>query len=185
MSNVGLFFAIRTPPFVPDVLVSLGVASPADPFPKKNRSYFVWEYGKPPDLVVEVVSSEEGGEDTVKLQGYAKLGITFYIIYDPEEHLSSKPLRAYRLASGRYELDASESPFFESLGLGVRIWHGVYEDMSQVWLRWTTADGQIMPTGKERAIAEKQRADAEAKRANEAELEATRLKEKLRQLGIE
>ena len=227
MSNVGLFFAIRTPPFVPDVLVSLGVASPADPFPKKNRSYFVWEYGKPPDLVVEVVSNEEGGEDTVKLQGYAKLGITFYIIYDPEEHLSSKPLRVYRLVSGRYELDQSESPFLESLGLGVRIWHGVYEDMSQAWLRWTTADGQIMLTGKERAIAEeqradkeqqrtlvekqradeenqraddekqraddetqrandeKQRADAEAKRANEAEREALRLKEKLRQLGIE
>jgi hypothetical protein len=162
------------------------------------------------------------------------LGITFYIIYDPEEHLSSKPLRVYRLVSGRYELDQSESPFLESLGLGVRIWHGVYEDMSQAWLRWTTADGQIMLTGKERAIAEeqradkeqqralvekqraddekqraddekqraddekqraddetqrandeKQRADAEAKRANEAEREALRLKEKLRQLGIE
>ncbi len=199
MSNVGLFFAIRTPPFVPDVLVSLGVASPADPFPKKNRSYFVWEYGKAPDLVVEVVSNDEGGEDTVKLQGYAKLGITFYIIYDPEEHLSSKPLRVYRLASGRYELDQSESPCFESLGLGVRIWYGVYEDMSQAWLRWTATDGQIMPTGKERAIAEEQRANdekqradeesqranAEAKRANEAELEAARLKEKLRQLGME
>jgi hypothetical protein len=26
MSNVGLFFAVRTPPFVPDVLVSLGVS---------------------------------------------------------------------------------------------------------------------------------------------------------------
>jgi len=92
MSNVGLFFAIRTPPFVPDVLVSLGVSSPVDPFPKKNRSYFVWEYGKAPDLVLEVVSNDEGGEDKLKLKGYAKIGITYYIIYDPEEHLSSKPL---------------------------------------------------------------------------------------------
>ncbi|HUP77872.1 MAG TPA: hypothetical protein VM260_04855 [Pirellula sp.] len=50
MSNVSLFFAIRTPPFVHNVLVSLGVSSPVDSFPKRNRSYFVWEYGKAPDL---------------------------------------------------------------------------------------------------------------------------------------
>jgi len=213
MSNVGLFFAIRTPPFVPDVLVSLGVSSPADPFPKKNRSYFVWEYGKVPDLVVEIVSNNEGGEDTIKLKGYAKLAITYYIIYDPEEHLSSNPLRVYRLASGRYELDTSESPFFESLGLGVRLWPGTYEDMSQCWLRWTTADGQMLPTGKERAASEelradaeknraivekqraddekqradneKQRAEVEKHRADEAEKVAVQLRAKLKHLGIE
>ena len=165
MSNVGLFFAIRTPPFVPDVLVSLGVSSPADPFPKKNRSYFIWEYGKAPDLVVEVVSNGEGGEDTTKLKGYCKLGITYYIIYDPEAHLSSKTLRVYQLLCGRYELDTSESPVFGSLGLGVRIWQGKYEDMSQSWLRWTTADGQLLPTGKERASSEEQRADGEKQKA--------------------
>ena len=213
MSNVGLFFAIRTPPFVPDVMVSLGVASPADPFPKKNRSYFIWEYGKAPDLVVEVVSNDEGGEDTIKLKGYAKLGIPYYIIYDPEEHLSSKPLRVYRLESGRYELDASESPFFDSLKLGVRILQGTYEDMPQTWLRWTTADGQLMPTGKERASSEELRADGEKQKANtekqradqemqradqekvradheklradEAEQLAEQLRAKLKQLGIE
>ena len=167
MSNVGLFFALRTPPFVPDVLVSLGVTSPADPFPKKNRSYFVWEYGKVPDLVVEVVSNNEGGEDSIKLTGYARIGITYYIIYDPEEHLSSKSLRIYRLVSGRYELDVSESPIFGSLGLGVQIWSGTYEDMSQPWLRWTNAEGQLLLTGKELASSEKQRADEENRRADE------------------
>ncbi len=166
MSNVGLFFAIRTAPFVPDVLVSLGVSSPADPFPKRNRSYFLWEYGKAPDLVVEIVSNVEGGEDTIKLQGYAKIGITYYIIYDPELHLSLKPLRVYRLASGRYELDESKSPVFASLGLGVQIWQGTYEDMPQSWLRWTTAGGQLLPTGKELAFVEKQRADLEKQRAD-------------------
>ena len=178
MSNVGLFFALRTSPFVPDILVSLGVSSPTDPFPKKNRSYFVWEYGKAPDLVVEVVSNIEGGEDTIKLKGYAKIGITYYIIYDPEEHLSSKPLRVYRLVSGRYELDISESPVFESLGRGVRIWPGTYEDMSQSWLRWTTVEGQLLLTGKERASLAEQRAD-------EAEREAEQLRAKLRQMGID
>ncbi len=199
MSNVGLFFAIRTPPFVPDVLVSLGVSSPADPFPKKNRSYFVWEYGKAPDLVVEIVSNDEGGEDTIKLKGYAKIGIIYYVIYDPEEQLSSKPLRVYRLVSGRYELDVSEWPIFESLGLGVRIWPGTYEDMSQSWLRWTTLDGQLLLTGKERASTaeqcadeekaradeEKARADQEKARADQAERATEHLRSKLRQMGID
>ena len=199
MSNVGLYFALRTPPFAPDILVSLGVSSPADPFPKKNRSYFLWEYGKAPDLVVEIVSNDEGGEDTIKLKGYSKIGITYYIVYDPEQHLNSKSLRVYRLAGGRYELDASESPVIASLGLGVRIWPGTYEDMSQSWLRWTTVDGQLLLTGKERAsIAEqraddekqraneeKQRADSEKRRADQAEQEAEQLKAKLRHMGID
>ena len=199
MSNVGLFFAIRSPPFVPDALVSLGVSSPADPFPKRNRSYFVWEYGKVPDVVVEIVSNDEGGEDTTKLKGYAKVGVTYYIIYDPEGFLSSQPLRVYRLVSGRYELDKSELPIFASLGLGVRVWQGTYEDMHQSWLRWTTLDGQLLPTGRElasmqeqranaekqRADAEKLRADAEKLRADKIEQEAAQLRAKLQQLGID
>jgi Uma2 family endonuclease len=204
MSNVGLFFAIRTPAFVPDTLVSLGVSSPTDPFPKNHRSYFVWEYGKPPDVAVEIVSNDEGGEDTIKLKGYAKIGLTYYVIYDPELHLSSQPLRVYQLQGGRYELDKSENPIFDSIGLGVRLWQGVYEDMPQTWLRWTTSDGQMLPTGKElaliekqradteqqradaeqqRADAEKQRANAEQKRALDAEREIEQLKAKLKQLG--
>jgi Uma2 family endonuclease len=206
MTNVGLFFAIRTPPFVPDVLVSLGVESPADPFPKRNRSYFIWEYGKPPDVVVEVVSNDEGGEDTVKLQGYAKIGVPYYIIYDPEEHTSSKRLRIYRNAGGRYQLDESETMVLDTLGLGVTLWSGSYEDMTQQWLRWTSRDGTLLPTAKEladsavqraeaearraeaeskRAEAESKRADEESKRAHDAQQEAARLREKLKQLGIE
>ena len=182
MSNVGLFFAVRTPPFVPDVLVSLGVSSPANPFPKENRSYFLWEYGKAPDLAVEIVSNVDGGEDTTKLKGYAKIGITYYIIYDPELHLSSTPLRVYRLADGRYELDESKSPFFPSIGLGVQIWQGTYEDMSQSWLRWTNVHGQILPTGKELACFEAKRADEERSRAEEAERIVEQLQEELRLL---
>ena len=44
MANVGLFYALRRPPLVPDVLLSLGVKMPADIHLKHNRSYFVWEY---------------------------------------------------------------------------------------------------------------------------------------------
>ena len=62
MANVGLFFHLREPPLVPDVLVSLDVTLPPEPWEKEHRSYFVWEYGKPPDVVVEIVSNKVGKE---------------------------------------------------------------------------------------------------------------------------
>jgi hypothetical protein len=40
-ANVGLFYAIRQPPLVPDVLLSLDVEAPEDLRPKENRSYFL------------------------------------------------------------------------------------------------------------------------------------------------
>src|SRR5665213_3506410 len=49
MANVGLFYAVRLPPVVPDALLSLNVALPADVRPKSARSYFTWEYGKAPE----------------------------------------------------------------------------------------------------------------------------------------
>ena len=67
MANVGLFFDVNRPPLVPDVLSSTNVERPANLHAKRYRSYFTWEYGKPPDVVIEIVSNREGGEDTIKL----------------------------------------------------------------------------------------------------------------------
>jgi hypothetical protein len=39
--NVGLFYAIKQPPLVTDVMVSFDVAIPEDWSQKQNRSYFV------------------------------------------------------------------------------------------------------------------------------------------------
>ncbi|MBI4770116.1 MAG: Uma2 family endonuclease, partial [Chloroflexi bacterium] len=61
-ANVGVFSSVRHPPLVPDAFLSLDVEAPADLWPKRNRSYFLWEYGKPPDVVIEVVSNREGHE---------------------------------------------------------------------------------------------------------------------------
>ena len=85
MSNVGLFFDVHRPPLVPDVLLSANVVRPADFRAKRHRSYFTWEYGKPPDVVIEVVSNREGGEDTEKLDVYAEVGVRDYAIFDPDQ----------------------------------------------------------------------------------------------------
>jgi hypothetical protein len=44
-------------------------------------------------------------------------------------------------------------------GIGVTLWQGVYEGLTQTWLRWCGQDGTVIPTGAERAEQERQRAE--------------------------
>ena len=53
---------------VPDVMLSLDVSIADDLQEKKNRSYFVWRFGKPPEVVIEIVSNREGEELGEKLR---------------------------------------------------------------------------------------------------------------------
>ncbi len=191
MANVGLFHAVSLPPFVPDVLLSLDVEAPANLFPKSHRSYFVWEYGKPPNVVIEVVSNREGKEDTDKLKGYARIGVNFYIIYDPERKLSSHRLRFFELRGGEFQLLDSAAPKMPQIGLGVMIWTGSFEGHVDEWLRWTDLNGQLIATGAELASIERERAESERERAEtamrlaeDASRRAEKLSDQLRRLGI-
>lgn len=170
-ANVGVFRGIHLPPLVPDMFLSLGVrVGDEDWWLKENRSYFIWIHGKPPDVVVEVVSNQKGGELDRKMQEYAWMGIPYYVVYDPEPtSIQSKPLIVYELVAGEY----LPRPDFQlaRLGLSVRLWDGVYEDGRAVWLRWATVDGNLIPTGAERAEQESERAE--------------RMAAKLRELGID
>jgi hypothetical protein len=198
MANVALFYAIRTPPLVPDVLLSLDVEVPADLWEKSHRCYFVWEYGKRPDVVIEVVSNLEGREDSDKLLDYARVGIPYYVIFDPEQVLSRVVLRAYKLEGRKYR-EFGEPIWLVDVGLGLQIWQGAFEGHDNTWLRWVDADGELIKTGSERAASEKERADSEKERADlekgradqekgRADQEkgrADRLAEQLRRLGAD
>jgi len=175
MANVGLFFALDQPPLVPEMLLSLDVRCPSDLWPKQHRSYFTWEYGKPADVVVEIVSNRKGGEDSDKLAGYARIRIPYYVIYDPEKLLSDRPLRAFRLEAMSYR-EMDEPVWLPEVGLGLRMWQGTYEGHDNTWLRWADQQGHPIATGAERAEHERQRADRERQRAE-------MLAEQLRQLG--
>lgn len=74
-ANVGVFYGIGLPPLVPDVFLSLDVTMPEDWREKKNRTYFVSEFGKAPDVAIEIVSNREGNELSSKLVDYARMGI--------------------------------------------------------------------------------------------------------------
>ena len=177
LANVGLFYHLHRPAIVPDMLLSLDVKLPQEIHLKHNRSYFVWEYGKPPDIVIEVVSNREGGKDTEKLRTYARIPVRYYVIYDSDQLLSNEPLRFYRLEAMEFrKLD--EPVWFPEVGLGLRTWEGRYQDMDATWLRWFDARGALVPTGAERA-------ETAVTRAETAEARAERLAAQLRQLGIE
>jgi len=196
-ANVGLFYKLKGDPIVPDVLLSLGVQRAEDLSQRRNRSYFVWEFGKVPDVCIEIVSNQEGdeltlsqksqqkGKEVCKKDIYAQIGVPYYVVFDPlrqiqgEREMNRALLRVWTLTSGRYvELtpvegiaEVGQSVWLETVGLGLTLWAGQFEEaVSRLWLRWCDRDGQVIPTGAERADAERLRAD--------------RLAQKLRELGI-
>ncbi len=147
-AHVGLFYAYRQPPLVPDVMLSLGVPSQRGLSLKENLSYFMWVIGKPPDVVIEIVSDFRGDEETAKMTAYARIGVAYYIIFDPWNYLHGGSLRAFGLSQGKYK--SIEPSWLENAGLGLTIWEGKFEFHHTRWLRWCDRDGVVFPTGRER-----------------------------------
>jgi Uma2 family endonuclease len=169
-ANVGLFYAVGRPPLVPDMLLSLDVHVRAPLREKRNRSYFVWEYGKPPDAVVEVVSGLEGEEAGKKLRLYAQIGILYYVIWDRFGELGAERLRKFVLRDRAYV--PLEGDWFPVLELGMTLWRGAYEEDDDEWLRWCDRQGELIPTGRELAEAAQLRAETQQERADTAQFRA-------------
>ncbi|MGB0564719.1 MAG: hypothetical protein ACPGVO_23425 [Spirulinaceae cyanobacterium] len=114
-------------------------------------------------------------------------------------------LQVYSLQQGQYQrLAQSQLP---RLGLGLTVWEGKFEGKQyDRWLRWCDLDGNLLLTGDEQAVLEKQRteqekqradaasqqieqekqrADAAAQEARKAEARAAHLAELLKAQGIE
>jgi len=164
-ANVGVFAQARNPAIVPDMFLSLDVQVADNWWEKAHRSYMVWEFGKPPDLVVEIVSNTVGEEEDRKKRAYAWMRVNYYVIYDPLRQVMPDLLTIYRLRDFAYE--RQEMAQFPALGLGLALWEGVFEARQDTWLRWTDAHGGLIPTGKELAEQERQRAEQEHQRAEQ------------------
>jgi hypothetical protein len=171
-------------------MLSVGVKAPAPLRRRDHRSYFVWVYGKPPDVIIEFVSDRHGGEEYYKAENYALMGVPYYVIYDPEQKLKHGVLRSFELRDSVYcPLDR---PWFANVGLGLMLWKGTYEGHNEEWLRWCDREGKVISTGQElaqeqkglavqqTAIADQQKALVEQERLHRERLEAH-----LRSLGID
>ena len=176
-ADVGVFQTITDPPIVPDVLLSMDIRQSPDFLQKENCSYFIWHRGKVPDVAIEIVSRTAGGEDTKKLERYSLLRFNHYIIWDPLGTLRGQKLRYFKYQNAKLEETELELPLV-GVGLGLTWWEGKYENSFDTWLRWVDANGELIPTGAERADAEQQRADRE-------EARVAKLTELLRLNGID
>jgi len=184
VANVGLYYAAGEPALVPDVMVSFGIEAPVDWGAKGNRSYFVWNLGKPPDIVIEIVSNKVGNELGSKLTNYARARVAYYVVFDPLHQLGEPLLRAYQLAGAEYQPLAE--PRFEPWELGLTLWSGQFEDRTwDSWLRWCDLAGNVLLTGDERAEQERQRAEQERQRAEQERQRAERLAALLRDRGLD
>ncbi len=77
--NMFIYYAEGNPykKVAPDVFVAFGV-------PKYQRySYKVWEEGKIPDVVIEIVSKGNWKKDEQNINLYSRLGVKEYFRYDP------------------------------------------------------------------------------------------------------
>lgn len=196
-ANVALYTAVSRPPVVPDVMVSVDVEVPEGWWEKHNRCYFSWEFGKSPEIAIEIVSDRDGLELSAKLRQYARANVVYYVVFDPQRQLSDTVLQSFVLRAGEYE--ELERPWFERLELGLGLWKGTFEGREDEWLRWVDAKGAWIPTGSERAEQERvraeqeraraeqerARADQERERAEQERTRAERLAERLRALGID
>jgi Uma2 family endonuclease len=167
-ANVGIYHTDGQSAIVPDVFLSLDVQVPENWWDKQNRSYLVWKFGKPPEIVIEIVSNKEGDELGKKLKIYEQMRVSYYIVYDPSHQLGEHIFHIHELRGMRY-FKTSET-WLEQVGLGLTLWEGEFESRQDIWLRWCYKDGNLLFTGDERA--------------EQAEQRAQKLAERLRELGI-
>jgi Uma2 family endonuclease len=158
----------------PDVFVVMDVPR------GERKSWVVWQEGKGPDVVIELLSESTAEADkTSKKRAYQnQLKVAEYFWFDP---FNPDDWAGFSLHSSNYEalvLDDQERFVSQALGLTLVRWSGFYAGVEAIWLRWATLEGELLPTWEEnlqaethRAAAETQRAETEAQRA---EIEAQR-----------
>jgi len=72
----------------------------------------------PPILALEMVSQTYGDEYGSKFERYSRLGVKYYIIYNPQYSGRDRhePFEVYRLVEGGYELQEGEAYWIEEVG---------------------------------------------------------------------
>jgi Uma2 family endonuclease len=147
-------------PVVPDGFLSLGVERRKGG--KSRSSYVTWEEGNiPPILTLEVVSQTPGGEYGSKMNIYARLGVLYYVVYNPyfwqrDRHL---PFEVYKLVEGTYQLQMGEPFWMSEIGLGIGRCVLPTEPVEREALGWFDRQCQRYLTPAERAEQEQQRAE--------------------------
>jgi Uma2 family endonuclease len=173
-------------PVVPDGFLSLGVERKKGG--KSRRSYATWEENDiVPILTLEMVSHTPGGEYDEKMEIYRRLGVLYYVVYNPEfwQRDRQQPLEIYKLESGSYQLQIGEPYWMEEVGLGIGRVSGIFNGIEQEQLAWFDRHNCRYVSSDERAEFEQARAEREQARAEQERARAEQLAEYLRSIGID
>lgn len=108
-----------------------------------------------------MVSHSPGGEYDEKLEIYRKLGVLYYIVYNPEywQRDSHQPFEVYKLLGKNYQLQIGEPCWMPEVGLGIGRYQGAIGGIQQEFLSWYDQAGNRYLTAEEIAQQEKQRAE--------------------------
>jgi len=139
-------------PIVPDAFLSLGVERVKGN--NLRKSYVTWEEnGVVPRFVLEVVSQTPGGEYDDKMTIYARLGVLYYVIYNPDfwRRDRQEPFEVYRLIDGVYQRQIGEPFWMPEIGLGIGRGIGYHLGFQREWLYWFDQRGNRFPTPEEQA----------------------------------
>lgn len=149
----------------PDFFAVLGV-------PKGERkSWVVWEEGKAPDVVIELLSESTAATDKneKKLIYQNQMRVPEYFWYDP---FNPEDWAGFTMQQGTYQAitpNPQNHLVSQSLGLALQRWQGDYKGIEATWLRWASLEGELLPTPQDIAQQERQRAEQERQRADRAE----------------
>ena len=157
---------VRNRDFIgPDFFAVTGVSN------EERKSWVVWEEGKTPDVIIELLSNSTMDYDKkYKKQLYQdELKVSEYFWYYP---FGSDDFAGFALEDGIYQElpeDDKGRLICSCLDLALVRWKGIYRGIDTTWLRWAKIEGDLLPTDKEisaqeKAIAEQERAIAEQER---------------------
>ncbi len=173
--NMGIYHTTGSNPrvaIVPDSFLSVGV--PRLKNDKLRPSYILWEENYiVPILVLEIVSQTYGKEYDKKMIDYARLGVLYYVIYNPDYANRDKHERfeVYRLLDGAYQRLEGNPVWMPEIGLGIGSEVGKNDLCEREWLYWYDSQGNRFMTPEEETLQERQRAE--------------QLEQMLRSLGVD
>lgn len=194
-------------PVIPDAFLSLDVerrkaSRKIDGQNRGRLSYAVWEEsGVVPRLTLEMVSQTPGGEYGKKMEIYRRLGVLYYVLYNPfygkrDQH---QPFEVYKLIDDRYQQQIGEPYWMPEVGLGIGRAIQTVGGIDMEVLLWHNKQGHAYPVPEEelrrmrsqleaaqrRAEAAQRRAEAAQEQAELAEQRAAQMAKYLRSLGLD
>lgn len=143
--NIGLYYDTQQPAIGPDAFLSLGV--PRYKREQGRLSYVVEQESVIPQWMLEIVSQKPSDEYGEKYQKYARIGVLYYTIYNPNHWRRDRhePFEVYRLENGQYIRQPGNPVWMPELGLGIGTERGRHEGLEREWLYWSDELGNRYP----------------------------------------